>query len=68
MTRPKVKVIHTPPRQRGREPKPPEWWRTFWRPTGTVVEYLGVRWQLAVVGAADQWWRQWGRVNREVER
>lgn len=61
MPRARVKVIHTPPRQRGRDPKPPAWWRTFWRRTGTVVEYLGVRWELAVVGAADQMWRQWVR-------
>lgn len=62
----KVTVIHTPARHRGRGPKPPAWWRTFWRRTGTVVEYLGVRWELALVGAADQVWRQWVRVDREI--
>jgi len=59
-----VHVIYTPPKQRGREPRPPAWWRTFWRPTGTIVEYLGVMWELTVVGAGDQVWRQWVRVER----
>lgn len=59
----KVRVIYTPSRARGREPKPPQWWRTFWRSTGTVVEYLGVRWVLIETGAGDQWWRQWARVQ-----
>jgi len=58
----RVTVIHTPPRHRGREPKPPQWWRTFWRPTGTVVSYLGVRWELIETGAADTTLRQWERV------
>jgi hypothetical protein len=57
----KVKVIHTPTRHRGRDPKPPPWWRSFWLRTGTVVEYRGVRWICVVVGAADQSWRQWVR-------
>lgn len=46
--------------------KPPAWWRTFWRRTGTVVEYLGVRWELVVVGAADQMWRQWVGVRTHL--
>ena len=40
-------------------PKPPPWWRTFWLPVGTIVEYRGIAWRLEVHGGGDTWWRVW---------
>lgn len=50
-----------------RRPKPPQWWRTFWRRTGSVAERDGVRWTLIECGAADLVWRQWARPRSDAE-
>lgn len=53
-----MRVISYPERPR-RTMKRPPWWRTWWMPTGTVVEYRGRAWKKEIKGAADSTWHEW---------
>jgi len=58
-----MRVISYPKREKDRGPRRPAWWRTFWMPTGTIVENDGVQWEMCELGAGLQTWRQWVRVK-----
>ena len=48
-----MKIIYTPPPPSA--PTPPSWFRTFGKPTGTIVEHNGGHWLLVEKYDGPMW-------------